>query len=190
MVLVLLLFSASPYHVVQAKRPQHRNVDLFPQGDFANSGTWDVGAETSFTQESATYTESMVADQRLTMLHTRPLHLDTLTVWSSTSPTDSNYSTGAPDGASTWSSGPEIELTDFDVSGLVNYDLHELHMVVCSKFPMRSRKTPFEFVQHADGFDLLKTFVNTQGNVDYINNSAFKINITALMDWTWMTSAR
>ena len=188
MVLVLLLFSASPYLMSVQARSVHSTatVDLFPQGDFANSGTWDVGAETSFTQESATYTESMVADQRLTMLHTRPLHLDTLTVWSSTSPTDSNYSTGAPDGASTWSSGPEIELTDFDVSGLVNYDLHELHMVGVFQIPdALSEDTVRISVQHADGFDLLKTFAHTQGNVDYINNSAFKINITALVDWTW-----
>ena len=40
-------------------------------------------------------------------------------------------------------------------------------------------------VQHGDGFDLLKTFAHTQGNVDYINNSAYDVNITGLMDWTW-----
>jgi len=27
-------------------------------------------------------------------------------------------------------------------------------------------------IEHGDGFDLLKTFAHTQGNVDYINNSA------------------
>ena len=80
MVLVLLLFSASPYLMSAQARSVHSTatVDLFPQGDFTNSGSWEVGAETSFTQESATYTESMVADQRLTMLHNRPLNLDTL----------------------------------------------------------------------------------------------------------------
>ena len=40
-------------------------------------------------------------------------------------------------------------------------------------------------VQHTGGFDLLKTFAHTQGNVDYINNSAFSLNLTDLMNWTW-----
>ena len=57
MVLVLLLFSASPYLMSTQARSVHSTatVDLFPQGDFTNSGSWEVGAETSFTQESATY---------------------------------------------------------------------------------------------------------------------------------------
>jgi hypothetical protein len=161
-------------------------VDLFPQGDLTTGEAWTVGAETSFTQDAATHTETMVADQRLTMVHARPIHLDTMTVWSSTSPTNSNYSTGAPDGASTWSTGPEIELTDFDVSGLSGYQMYEVHMVGAFQIPNSlSEDTVRISVQHGDGFDLLKTFAHTQGNVDYINNSAFKLNITDLMEWTW-----
>ena len=188
LVVMLLMFSASPLLTAGQARSVHSttDVDLFPQGNLADAGQWNVGAETSFTQESASYTESMVADQRLTMLHTRPVHLDTLTVWSSTSPTNSNYSTGAPDGASTWSTGPEIELTDFDVSGLLNYPMVELSMVGVFQIPDALQEDTVRIsVEHGDGFDLLKTFAHTQGNVDYINNSAFKINITGLMDWTW-----
>jgi hypothetical protein len=161
-------------------------VDLFPQGEFSYAGAWTVGAETSFTQDAATHTEAMVADQRLTMVHSRPIHLDTMTVWSSTSPTDSNYSTGAPDGASTWSTGPDIQLTDFDISGLSGYQMYEVHMLGAFQIPESlSEDTVRISVQHGDGFDLLKTFAHTQGNVDYINNSAFKMNITDLMEWTW-----
>ena len=40
-------------------------------------------------------------------------------------------------------------------------------------------------VQYTEGYELLKTFAHTQGNVDYINNSAFSMNLTGLMDWTW-----
>lgn len=188
LVLMLLMFSASPFLTAGQARSVHStaDVDLFPQGNFVDPSLWETGAETSFTQEDASYSETMVADQRLTMLHTRPVHLDTLTVWSSMSPTDSNYSTGAPDGASTWSTGPEIELTDFDVSGLVNYPMVELHMVGVFQIPdALSEDTVRISVEHGDGFDLLKTFAHTQGNVDYINNSAYRLNITGLMDWTW-----
>ena len=188
LMLMLLFLTVSPWVSTSGARSVHSTstVDLFPQGSFTDAASWSVGAETSFTQEAATYTESMVADQRLSMVHTRPLHLDTMTVWSSTSPTDSNYSTGAPDGASTWSTGPEIQLTGFDISGLSNYPLHEIHMLGVFQIPdALSEDTVRVSVQHGDGFDLLKTFAHTQGNVDYINNSAFRVNITGLMDWTW-----
>ena len=137
LVLVIVMLSLSPLLAVAQARSVHStvDVDLFPQGTFAEAQHWNVGAETSFTKESATYTEAMVADARLTMLHTRPLHLDTMTVWSGTSPTDSNYSTGAPDGASAWSTGPDIQLTDFDVSGLSTYEMHEIHICLLYTSP-------------------------------------------------------
>lgn len=188
LMLMLLLLTVSPWVTDTGARSVHSTstVDMFPQGTFTDAAAWSVGAETSFTQESATHTESMVADQRLTMLHTRPVHLDTMTVWSATSPTDSNYSTGAPDGASTWSTGPEIQLTDFDITGLSDYEMHEIHMLGVFQIPdALSEDTVRISVQHGDGFDLLKTFAHTQGNVDYINNSAYRVNITGLMDWTW-----
>ena len=187
-VLLLLLTTASPMGMSSTARSVHStsDVDLFPQGQLSDPSVWSVGAETSFTQEEATYTESMVADQRLSMVHQRPINLDTMTVWASSSPTDSNYSLGAPDGAATWSTGPEIELTDFDVSGLSSYELHEVHMKGVFQIPdALSEDTVRISVQHTDGFDLLKTFAHTQGNVDYINNSAFSINLTGLMNWTW-----
>lgn len=186
--MLLLMSTASPLLINAQARSVHSTstVDLFPQGDFADATAWTVGAETSFTQQPATYTESMVADRRLTMVHQRPLHLDTLTVWSSTSPTNSNYSVGAPDGASTWSTGPEIELTDFDVSGLQTYELYEIHMRAVFQIPDALQEDTVRIsVQHGGGFDLLKTFAHTQGNVDYINNSAFTLNITDLLEWTW-----
>jgi len=187
-VLLLLLTTASPMLMSTTARSVHStsDVDLFPQGGLSNPSDWSVGAETSFTQEAATYTESMVADQRLSMVHQRPLNLDTMTVWASSSPTNSNYSLGAPDGAATWSTGPEIELTGFDVTGLSSYELHEVHMKGVFQIPdALSEDTVRISVQHTDGFDLLKTFAHTQGNVDYINNSAFSLNLTGLMDWTW-----
>ena len=183
LVLVIVMLSLSPLLAVAQARSVHStvDVDLFPQGTFAEAQHWNVGAETSFTKESATYTEAMVADSRLTMLHTRPVHLDTMTVWSGTSPTDSNYSTGAPDGASTWSTGPDIQLTDFDVSGLSTYEMHEIHMVGVFQIPdALTKDTVRVSVQHGDGFDLLKTFAHTQGNVDYINNSAYRVNLSLI----------
>jgi hypothetical protein len=188
LVFLFLATSATPMVGEAEGRSVHSTsvVNIFPQGALNDANEWDVGAETSFTQEAATYTESMVADQRLTMVHQRPLHLDTMTVWSSSSPTDSNYSVGAPDGAATWSTGPEIQLTGFDTSGFVSYTLYEVHLRGVFQIPDALQEDTVRIsVEHGGGFDLLKTFAHTQGNVDYINNSAFSVNLTGLMEWTW-----
>ncbi|MDA0925638.1 MAG: hypothetical protein O3C36_03245 [archaeon] len=188
LVLLLLLTSGLPLLDAAQGRSVHSTsvVDIFPQGALDDAGEWSVGAETSFTQATASYTETMVADQRLTMVHQRPVHLDTMTVWSSSSPTNSNYSVGAPDGAATWSTGPEIQLTGFDTSGLSAYILKEVHLQAAFQIPDALQEDTVRIsVEHGDGFDLLKTFAHTQGNLDYINNSAFTLNITDLMEWTW-----
>ena len=188
LVLLLVLTSAAPAIGHGEARSVHatRQVDMFPQGDFANASAWTTVTQTSFTNDPATHTETMVADDRLTMVHQREVNLDTITVWSGLSPTDSNYSVGAPDGASTWSTGPEIELTSFDVSGLASYELVAMRMKAVIQMPEALIEDTVRIsVQHADGFDLLKTFAHTQGNVDYINNSAFEVDISSLMNWTW-----
>ena len=73
--------------------------DLFPQGDLTDESQWVVGATTSFTTQPASYTESMVADQRMTMVHERPQHTDTLSYWGLTSPSESENVIGSPDGS-------------------------------------------------------------------------------------------
>ncbi|RJU91331.1 MAG: hypothetical protein DWC07_01615, partial [Candidatus Poseidoniales archaeon] len=188
LVLLLVITSVAPVIDQGEARSVHatRQVDLFPQGDFSNAGAWETVTQTSFTEDAATHTEAMVADDRLTMVHQREVNLDTITVWAGNSPTNSNYSIGAPDGASTWSSGPEIELTSFDVSGLSSYELVSISMKAVIQMPEALQQDTVRIsVQHTDGFDLLKTFAHTQGNLDYINNSAFEVDISELMNWTW-----
>ena len=162
------------------------DVDMLPQGTLVDASEWTMSSETSFTQEKATYTETMVADQRITMAHHRPVHLDTMAVWAGTSPTDSNYSIGQPDGASTWSTGPEIKLTNFDVSGLTDYTMVEVHMKAVIQIPEALTEDTVRIsIQHSGGYDLLKTFAHTQGGLDYINNSAYSVNLTGLIEWNW-----
>ena len=71
---VLSAALASPLVSVSSARSVHEtsDYDLFPQGDFTDASQWTVGATTSFTSQPADYTESMVADQRMTMVHQRP----------------------------------------------------------------------------------------------------------------------
>ncbi|MDA8530914.1 hypothetical protein N9K54_06260 [Candidatus Poseidonia alphae] len=186
--LLCLTTAVGPLASTVASRSVHStyDVDMLPQGTLVDASKWSMSAETSFTQEDATYTETMVADQRMTMAHHRPVHLDTMAVWAGTSPTDSNYSIGAPDGASTWSTGPEIKVTNFDVSGLSDYTMVEVHMKAVIQIPdALTEDTVRISVQHSNGYDLLKTFAHTQGGLDYINNSAYTVNLTGLLEWNW-----
>ena len=186
--LLCLTTAVGPLASTVASRSVHStyDVDMLPQGTLVDASKWSMSAETSFTQEDATYTETMVADQRMTMAHHRPVHLDTMAVWAGTSPTDSNYSIGAPDGASTWSTGPEIKVTNFDVSGLSDYTMVEVHMKAVIQIPdALTEDTVRISVQHSSGYDLLKTFAHTQGGLDYINNSAYTVNLTGLLEWNW-----
>ena len=106
--LVLSLALTSPLISTSSARSVHETTtyDLFPQGDLTDSSQWTVGATTSFTSQPATYTESMVADQRITMVHERPQNTDTLSYWGLTSPSESDNVVGAPDGLYMWSTGP------------------------------------------------------------------------------------
>ena len=188
LVLLLTFTAVAPIIAHGEARSVHatRQVDMLPQGDFTNTSAWGTLAQTSFTNDPATHTEAMVADNRLSMVHQREVNLDTITVWAGSSPTNSNLSVGTPDGASTWSTGPEIQLTSFDVSGLASYELVSMRMNAVIQMPDALIEDTVRIsVQHTDGYDLLKTFAHTQGNVDYINNSAFQVDLSPLMNWTW-----
>ncbi len=160
--------------------------DLFPQGDFSDPGDWQTDSGVSFLTSNAQYTESMVADNRMTIIHSRPDNFQTLSIWSQNSDTESNYSTGQPDSQYTYTSGPVIELDDFDTSAINSYELVSVSVVVAFHIPDNLEQDQVQFVMKYDGnFENLVTFVNTQGPIDYMNNTLWSKNITALSQWTW-----
>ena len=77
---MLFLLLLAPYSAVSSRSVHQTNtVEIFPEGDFTQPSNWTLGAFTSFSEDPATYTDAMVADQRLTMVHHRPLHQDSMT---------------------------------------------------------------------------------------------------------------
>ena len=96
---LLMLLVLAPLSSVSARSVHETStVDLLPQGHFQDASVWALDAYTSFSQEPASYTESMVADSRLTMIHDRPVNLDQMIFWAQSTPTNSNNSLYAPDG--------------------------------------------------------------------------------------------
>ena len=185
-IFLLFLLLLAPYSAVSARSVHQTNVvDVFPEGDFSQPDNWTLGAFTSFSEDPAIYTDAMVADQRLTMVHHRPLHQDSMIFWAQSSPTESNNSIGTPDGATSWSTGPEIQLSSFNAFGSTNYDILAVNVVVAFSVPDPLYQDSVRFSLNYDGqYEPLTTFSHTQGALDYLTNS-WTYNVSELATWDW-----
>lgn len=187
-IIVLLVLFLAPLQTVASRSVHQTNtVDLFPEGGFSNADEWTLGSFTSFAETSATYTDVMVADDRLTMFHQRPQNHDTMIFWSQASPTDSNNSIGSPDSAFAWTTGPVIELSSFTAAGSTAYDVLDVQVVVAFSVPDPLYQDSVRISIEYDGdFESLTTFSHTQGSLDYMSNH-WKYNVSSLSDWNWAT---
>ncbi len=185
---LLIVLLLAPYSVVSARSVhQTMNVDIFPEGDFSQPSNWTLGSLTSFSEDPASYTDVMVADQRLTMVHQRPMNQDVMTFWAQSTPTDSNNSLGTPDGATSWSTGPEIQLSSFNAIGSTGYDILAVRVVVAFSVPDPLYQDSVRFSLNYDNgqyYEPLTTFSNTQGALDYLTNP-WTYNVTELTTWDW-----
>ena len=160
--------------------------DLFPQGDLTDASVWTVGATTSFTSQSATYTESMVADQRITMVHQRPQNTDTMSFWGLTSPSESDNVIGAPDGLFMWSTGPVMSVQNFDVSSSSQYVITAVDVVLAFKITDALHIDSVRLsMDWSNGTDILRTWSNTAAALDYINGSQYAFDVSSVDSWTW-----
>ncbi|HJL97456.1 MAG TPA: hypothetical protein QF401_04825, partial [Candidatus Poseidoniaceae archaeon] len=185
-IFMLFLLLLAPYSAVSARSVHQTNlVDIFPEGDFSHTENWTLGAFTSFSEDPASYTDAMVADQRLSMIHHRPLNQDSMIFWAQSSPTDSNNSIGTPDGATSWSTGPEIKLSSFNAFGSTGYDILAVNVVVAFSVPDPLYQDSVRFSLNYDGqYEPLTTFAHTQNALDYLSNS-WTYNVTELTTWDW-----
>ena len=160
--------------------------DLFPQGELTNPADWSLQATTSFTSQPATYTDTMVADQRITMVHQRPQNLDTMDYWGTNSPTESDNIVGSPDGLFAWSTGPVMSVDGFDFSASTQYVITSVDVLVAFKITdSLSIDSVRLSMDWSNGTDIMRTWSNTNGAVDHINNSAYRLSISSVDDWSW-----
>jgi len=160
--------------------------DLFPQGNFADASDWSVSTSTSFTSQPATYTDAMIADQRITMVHQRPQNLDSMEYWGTSTPTESDNVVGSPDGLFAWSTGPVMSVDGFDFSDSTQYVITSVDVLVAFKITdTLSIDSVRLSMDWSNGTDIMRTWSNTNGAVDYINNSAYRLSISSVEDWSW-----
>ena len=132
MVILLLLLCSFGSNVTARSVHSTSDVDIYPQGEISTEDSWYLDNRITFTQENADYTTSMVEDNRITFEHSRPTNLQTLQMWAQSSPTDSQYVTGAPDLSYSYTRGPVIELTDFDTASYNQYDIVAVDIIIIS----------------------------------------------------------
>jgi hypothetical protein len=184
--LLLVLFLLPTIPVSARSVHSTTNVDLLPQGNFHDASAWTLSDSVSFSSAPAEHTTAMVADQRLTLLHERPEHLVSSTVWASSSPTNSNASIGAPDGAYTWTTGPVIDVTGFDVSGLIGNELKAVNLLLAIAIPDGLQQDSVRISHETGGtYDLVKTFAHTPTGIDYMQGQPFAIAFTDMDNWSW-----
>ena len=185
---VLSFALASPLLSTATARSVHETmpVDLFPQGDLTDASQWSVGATTSFTSQPASYTDSMVADQRITMVHQRPQNTDIMSYWGLTSPTDSDNVIGAPDGLFMWSTGPVMSVQNFDVTSSTQYVITGVSVVLAFKITDALNIDSVRLsLDYSNGSEILRTWSNTGAAVDYVNGSHYSYDISSVDAWTW-----
>ena len=173
LVLVMLTFPA----LFADARSVHStdSVDIFPQGSMDNPEDWNFKKHLAFTpetaQEDAEYVSGMIADGHMSHGISLPEHVDHQTIWASTSPTDSNASLGAPDGAYHFSSGPDITLGGFNFGSLDSSIIKSVELVIHFEVPDALQQDKARFSVINDGVhDLVKTWSNTQAGLFYMDN--------------------
>ena len=186
----VLLMLIMPVTMAEARSVHSTSaVDMFPNGDMQDSSQWDFKRHLAFTQENKAedgqYVMGMVADGHMTLGISLPEHLDHQTVWATTTPTNSNASIGAPDGAYHYSTGPDITVGGFDVSSLNGNTIEKVELVVHFDIPdpLQQDKTRFSVISNGM-HDLVKTWSNTQGGLYYMT-SGWSTEITDDENWTW-----
>ena len=186
MVILLLLLCSFGSNVAARSVHSTSDVDIFPQGEISTEDSWYLDNRITFTQENADYTTSMVEDNRITFEHSRPTNLQTVQMWAQSSPTDSQYVTGAPDLSYSYTRGPVIELTDFDTASYNLYDIVAVDIIIAFHIPGPLVQDQVRFSMENNGdFHELVTYVNTPSSIDYMNGTIWSKNVTDKSDWTW-----
>ena len=167
---VLLTFSLMTAPVSGDTVIRSETVDLLPAGTFDNASEWDLSTNKAYSSDSAEYSKSMVADGRLSFTHNRPANFNEISAWSSVSPTGDNLSIGNPDcfkpvsdpvcdndldgdsdGGFSWTKGPIIELSGFDLSAGSDYEISNVSLTVAFRVPDALQQDSVQFIVESGG---------------------------------------
>ena len=188
--LVFVTLMISPLAMIDA-RSVHATYseDMFPQGKMDSSEEWEFREHLAFTQEAkpddGNYVYGMIADSRMTLGIDLPEHKDQQTLWTTSTSTNSNASIGYPDGAYTYSSGPDITVGGFNVAGTSSNVITKVELIIHFNVPelLTQDKVRFSIIDNGV-HDLVKTWGNTQNGLYYMDNG-WSMELTGYENLSW-----
>ena len=205
LLVLMLTFSVLPTTASGDTVIRSETVDLFPAGSFENASEWTAWSNKAYSTEPGEFTTSMIADDRLSMTHNRPANFNEISAWSTYSPTGDNLSIGQPDcfrpatdpvcdndldgdsdGGYSWTKGPVIELTGFDLSAGSDYEIANVSMAVAFRVPDSLQQDSIRFIIESNGTQsLIKTYAHTMGELNHMNYNTRVFSLDGVKSWTW-----
>ncbi len=160
-------------------------IELLEAGSFDDETLWELSSTRAFSNDPSQYSVGIVADGELSFTHARPDNFASTTIWGATTPTDSNASTGAPDGYYVWSRGPEITLEGYAFTGLSGRVIANVSMVLHIEIPEALTSDEIRITIAANGPErLVRTIARTFNGV-YRMDNPMVVSMDDLQAWTW-----
>ncbi len=205
LLVLTLFFSIIPVSVSADTVIRSETVDLLPAGTFDDPSEWDLSTNKAYSEDPAEYSQSLVADNRLSFTHNRPANFNEITSWATVSPTGDNLSIGSPDcfkpasdpvcdndldgdsdGGYSWTKGPIIELSGFDLSQGSNYEIANVSLSVAFRVPGPLQQDSVQFIVESGSTQhLVQTYAHTMGELNHMNYNAQVYSLDAFKNWTW-----
>ena len=163
------------------------DIELLENGNFQDSEEWEISSTSGFSSNIAEYSVGMVADNELSITHSRPDNFVTHTEWATSSITNSNNTLGSPDSYYTWSKGPDITMNGYDFSSFNTYRIENVSVVLHISIPEELYQDEVYIKLQNHGSDKLITVltnVDTPGGLNRMNNPLV-ISLDDLVEWDW-----
>lgn len=163
------------------------DVELLESGDFENAEEWEISSTAGFSDDNAEYSVGMIADNELSITHSRPDNFVTHTEWATFSINNNNNTLGSPDSDYSWSNGPDIIMSGYEFSSFNTYNIENVSIVMHISIPEELYEDEVYVKLQNHGSDKLITVitnVDTPGGMNRMNNPLV-MPLDDLVEWDW-----
>ena len=163
------------------------DVELLESGDFENAEEWEISSTAGFSDDNAEYSVGMIADNELSITHSRPDNFVTHTEWATFSINNNNNTLGSPDSDYSWSNGPDIIMSGYEFSSFNTYNIENVSIVMHISIPEELYEDEVYVKLQNHGSDKLITVitnVDTPGGMNRMNNPLV-MSLDDLVEWDW-----
>jgi len=165
-------------------------VEMLPEGDFGDASEWTIDGMHGFGGPLE-YTSSEITNGNLMLSHQRPLNSVKKQIWASDNISAHPLSTGAPDGASSTSDGPVIEVGGFSESVVGTSPIISVTLLIAAEIPQQLNDDEVRlYTKWGNGSrDLIHTWFHSDTPLNAMLEPWWRINLTDQYGWSGTTIA-